>query len=260
MMWPFTSVADALPALAYLHGPAFWLLAIVGLTLTGISKSGFAGGAGVLAVPLLALVMPVSEAAALCLPLLLAMDAKAVHYYWRDCDWPTLARLLPAAVLGITAGGLLFGLLPDPVLLVGLALLCLLFGLWSHLLGPLARLPKASYLWGSLSGLTSTLVHAGGPPLNIYLLSLGMAKRRWLATAALFFSAMNLIKIVPYAINDQWRSDLLWLSLLLVPVALFGVWLGYQIQRRLDESRFMAACRGLLLGSGVALLIKAFWQ
>ncbi|GAB3378442.1 sulfite exporter TauE/SafE family protein [Spongiibacter taiwanensis] len=241
----------------YLSSPAFWALALVGLTLTGISKSGFAGGAGVLAVPLLALVMPVSQAVALCLPLLLVMDAKAVHYYWRDVDWPTLKKLIPAAVVGIAAGGLLFGLLPDNALLIGLGLLCLLFGLWTHLLKHLAALPRASYLWGSLSGLTSTLVHAGGPPLNIYLLSLAMPKRRWLATAAMFFAAMNLIKIVPYAINGQWHAELLWLSLLLIPVAVFGVWLGYQIQRKLDEARFMQICRLLLLGSGLVLIGKA---
>ena len=61
--------------------PIFWLLAIIGVIFTGISKSGLAGGAGVVAVPLLALVISVPEAAALMLPLLLIMDVRTISMY-----------------------------------------------------------------------------------------------------------------------------------------------------------------------------------
>lgn len=76
----------------------FWLLAIVGVLLTGISKSGFAGGAGVVAVPILALVMPVPQAAALMLPLLIVMDIKAIQLYRQHINKRVLFSIIPAAL------------------------------------------------------------------------------------------------------------------------------------------------------------------
>ena len=54
----------------------FWILAILGVTLTGISKSGFAGGAGVVAVPLMSLYIPFEHTVVIMLPLLIVMDYK----------------------------------------------------------------------------------------------------------------------------------------------------------------------------------------
>lgn len=89
--------------------PLFWLLAITGVLLTGISKSGFAGGAGVVAVPLLSLVMPVQHAAAIMLPLLLVMDAKTVHLYWQSINLRELKSIMLAALVGITLAGSAMG-------------------------------------------------------------------------------------------------------------------------------------------------------
>lgn len=239
--------------------PLFWLLAIAGVLLTGISKSGFAGGAGVIAVPLLSLVIPVPTAAALMLPLLLVMDAKSLSYYWHSVSWQELKRILPAALIGITLGGCLLGKLPSNLLQVLLGIFCIIFALWKKLIPLFGQFPYAGIVWGSVSGLTSTLLHAGGPPINIYLLTRQLPKSIWLATAAVFFASMNLLKIVPYALTDQWQSgsiisELLIIDLILLPVSLIGVWLGYQLQKRISEACFMTACKILLFFSGLFLI------
>lgn len=241
--------------------PLFWLLAIVGVLLTGISKSGFAGGAGVIAVPLLSLVMPVPAAAALMLPLLLVMDAKSLNYYWRSVRWQELKAIAPAALIGIVAGGFLLGKMPSDLLQILLGTFCIAFALWKKLTPLLARIPYAGIIWGMVSGLTSTLLHSGGPPINIYLATRQLPKRNWLATAAVFFAIMNLVKIIPYTLTDQWQSDsmisdLLLIDIILLPASLIGVWLGYILQQRISEARFMSACKGLLFFSGLALLVN----
>jgi hypothetical protein len=251
------------PLTLFSTSPVFWLLAIVGVLLTGISKSGFAGGAGVIAVPLLSLVIPVPIAAALMLPLLLVMDAKALNYYWQSVCWQKLQRILPAALCGIIAGGYLLGELPSNILQVLLAVFCIIFSLWKRLLPWLARIPYAGLIWGSVSGLSSTLLHAGGPPITIYLASRQLPKQAWLATAAVFFAAMNLIKIIPYSLTDQWQSEfliseLLIIDLVLLPISLIGVWLGYILQQRISEVHFMTVCKGLLFLSGLGLLASAY--
>jgi len=236
--------------------PLFWLLAIVGVTLTGISKSGFAGGAGVVAVPVLALVMPVPLAVFLMLPLLLAMDVKTILYYRRHAGFAEIAKIVPAALAGIAAGSLLLGKLSADALKLLLGGISILFALW-HRLAPLLGGMKGSvWLWSGISGLTSTLIHAGGPPINIYLIARRLPKLAWLATAGIFFGIMNAVKVVPYLLTGEWTPDTFYLSLLLLPVALVGVWLGHCIQGSISESQFVLCCRALLLASGLLLIAQ----
>ncbi|KZY63716.1 hypothetical protein A3742_04845 [Oleiphilus sp. HI0071] len=236
--------------------PIFWLLAITGVIITGISKSGFAGGAGVVAVPLLSFKIGVLEATAITLPLLLAMDAQTLRYYFRQINWPELRGLIPGALVGIFLGGFAMGSASDSALMLGLGILCILFALWARLQQALMRFKGARFFWSTSSGLSSTLVHAGGPPINIYFVSRALPKAAWLATAGAFFAIMNAIKLIPYSLNGQWSLQLVAISVVLLPMAYLGVWLGKQIQGRLSETQFMQACRFLLFAVGVSLIWK----
>lgn len=241
-----------------LTSPLFCLLAFIGVVLTGISKSGFAGGAGVVAIPLLALVIPITDAVVMMLPLLLIMDARTIQYYRAHANTIILKRVVPAAILGIAIGGALLGEVSTNTLQLVLAIISLLFASWHQLSPLLAKCPGGSWLWGTLSGLSSTLIHAGGPPINIYLLGQSMSKQSWLATAAIFFGVMNLLKLIPYTLNDQWNLTNLVAAGAFIPVAFLGVWLGKALQHKLKEQHFVTACRLLLFLSGLTLLAKSF--
>lgn len=236
----------------------FWLLATLGVILTGISKSGFAGGAGVVAVPILALVMPVPQAAALMLPLLIVMDIKAIHLYRKHIDKAVLLSIVPAALIGIAIGSLLLTYTPGHVLQITLGVISIMFACWQSLTPLFGKMRGAGIFWGAISGITSTLIHAGGPPINIYLIAKALPKLTWLATSAIFFGVMNVVKVIPYSLTGQWNAEILWLSLILVPVAYLGIWLGHKVQHRFSEQHFMQICRVLLFVSGVLLLTKAF--
>lgn len=235
----------------------FWVLATIGVILTGISKSGFAGGAGVVAVPILALIMPIPQAAALMLPLLILMDIKAIHIYRKHMDIAALKAIIPAALIGILLGSLLLTYTPGYILQLTLGVISIVFASWQSLTPIFGRMKGAGILWGMVSGVTSTLIHAGGPPINIYLISKGLPKLTWLATSAIFFGVMNLIKVVPYTLTGQWHLELFWLALILMPVAYLGIWLGHKIQHTFSEAHFMKICRILLFVSGIILLAKA---
>lgn len=236
--------------------PIFWLLAITGVLLTGISKSGFAGGAGVVAVPLLSLVMPVQQAAAIMLPLLLIMDAKTVRLYWHSINLQKIKSIILAAFVGIALAGSAMGSLSSLTLQWILAIFCIVFASWQQLTPLLGKLPGAAYIWGTLSGISSTLLHAGGPPISIYFLSKNISKKVWLAQAAIFFAMMNVVKLIPYSLNQVWQLDFLILDLILLPVAIIGVYLGYKIQTHLSETTFALSCRILLGITGIGLLLK----
>lgn len=240
--------------------PLFWCLAIIGVIFTGISKSGLAGGAGVVAVPLLALVMPVQDAIVLMLPLLLVMDAKTIHHYYRHINIVLLKQIVPAAIFGIILGSLSLHYVNNTALEIILGALSIVFALWNSLTPYFTKMKNAGFIWGSISGFSSTLIHAGGPPINIFLISKGIPKLNWLATAAVFFGIMNLIKVIPYSIANLWRADIFWLSLLCIPFALLGVKLGYLLQKNIQQKTFMGIARALLFVTGVLLVVKGVWS
>ena len=92
-----------------LTDPWFYAVAVPAVLLMGLSKSGFLMGFGSLATPLMALAVPVPQAAAIMLPLLLVMDVTGVAQLWRQRDRELLRLLLPAGLIGTVIGTLLFG-------------------------------------------------------------------------------------------------------------------------------------------------------
>lgn len=246
---------------AYLSDPIFCILAVIGIFLTGISKSGFAGGAGVVAVPLLSLVISPAIAVVLVLPLLLLMDAQTIRYHRKNLQPQELRYLIPAALLGVVAGSFALGQLSDRVLLLIIGTVSLVFA-WLQWRKHTQSAPagKANGLaasMGLLAGMTSSLIHAGGPPLNIYLATRRLSPPVWIATAAVFFASINASKVLTYAWADLWQLDLFLISLLLIPAAYAGIQTGHVIARRMQAATFTKAILLLLSVSGIALIAKA---
>ena len=87
---------------------AFWLLAVIATLLFGMSKAGFGGAAGSLGVPLMALAVPAPFAAAVMLPILLAIDLIGLVVFRGKADTANLRIILPGAMLGVALGWLTF--------------------------------------------------------------------------------------------------------------------------------------------------------
>lgn len=107
--------------------PAFYAAAIPAALLVGIGKSGVAGGFGILAVPLIALSMPVPQAAAIVLPLLTVGDLFGLAALVKARDRALLWLLLPAGLAGIAAGYALFDVLAPKTVSAVLGAMTLLF-------------------------------------------------------------------------------------------------------------------------------------
>jgi uncharacterized protein len=235
----------------------FLLLLFVGVLITGISKSGFAGGVGVIAVPLLALKTSPVNAAAIMLPLLIVMDAFSLKAWWGKGKNRMLAILFPAAILGIVVGYLAFGRLSDDMIKVFLGVLSLLFGLWGLRQSGMIPVRFPAYiggLCGGLAGLTSFIAHAGGPPLNFYLLQQKLSKEEFLGTAVVFLAAINLVKVVPYSMLGMLHIGNLLPVLLMIPVAWLGVQLGLIVQKKMDSRLFFRMILVMLILLGLRLV------
>ncbi len=239
--------------------PWFYVAAIPAVLLFGVSKGGFGGGLGIIAVPLMALTVPVAQAAAIMLPVLLAMDVVAVLAYRREWDRANMRILAPAALTGIAIGTLTFRLFDDAVIRVLLGVIAVGFALNHWLRREPAEaagrsLPKGGF-WGALSGFTSFVAHAGGPPLSVYLLPQRLEKGVYVGTTVIFFALVNYAKVLPYAWLGQFDTTNLLTALALSPLAPLGVMAGLRIQRRIDQRLFYLVVYVFLFAAGLQLIL-----
>lgn len=244
---------------------AGWIVAGIAVLLTGISKSGLGGAFGGLAVPFMSLWITPGQAAAVMLPLLVLIDWIGIRAYWRKWSSAEIRLLLPAAALGMLVGAAVFGWMPEKAVKGCVGAIAVLFAL-DRILGLRARfrLPGrpgkgAGLFWGAVSGFTSTIAHAGSPPLLVYLLNRGLAKDTFVATTVIYFTVVNAVKVIPYVALGLFSLESLKMSLLLAPVAPLGVWIGLRALKRIPERAFQLLATAMLGLSGVKLLWDAFF-
>jgi uncharacterized protein len=245
-------------ALSLIADPAFYAVAIPAAILVGIGKSGVAGGFGILAVPLIALVMPVPQAAAIVLPLLTVGDFFGLAALIRERDRALLWVLLPAGLAGTVLGFLLFGVLTPKTVSATLGVMTLLFlaqRVWTRGGSDAPRqVPKwFTALAGVVSGITSFVAHAGGPPIAIALLPMRLAPAVFAATTTVYFTALNASKWLPYAWLGLIDATNMLSALVLAPFAVLGVWLGLKLLRRLPPVWFYRLVSAGLLVTGIKL-------
>ncbi len=245
---------------AVVTDPLFYAVAVPAVLLMGLSKSGFASGFGSLATPMLALTVPVPQAAAIMLPLLLVMDATGLQQLWRERDRKLVRALLPFGLLGSALGALLFGVLPARAVAALVGGLTLAF-LAQRLLSRPRAGGAAPRAWvgsacATASGFTSFVAHAGGPPISAYMLPLRLHPRTLSATMAVFFAVINASKWLPYALLGLIDLRNLFTAALLLPLAPLGVWAGVWLTRRINPGWFYR-----LAYTGMALTgIKLLWD
>jgi len=242
--------------------PLFYLLAVPVVLIVGISKGGFGSGVGMIAVPVLSFALPLAQAAAILLPILCVMDLFALAAFRGKHSAPNLRRLMPAALVGIAAGSLAFDALDERWLRVIVGAIAVVFSL-DWVLGvarrrgrqPEGRQPGVwgGAWWGAVGGFTSTLAHAGGPPVSVYLLPQRMDPTIYVGTTVIVFTMINYVKLIPYAWLGQLSGENLATSLVLLPLAPLGVRLGRWLHDRVDEVLFYRIAHGLLFITGLKL-------
>lgn len=239
--------------------PAFLSVAVICVIVIGISKSGLGGGLGQLTVPVLAMFVTPLEAVAIMLPVLCVCDVFNLWKYRRDFHKRNLLILLPTAVIGIAIGGLTFKYVDDNVIRLLLGVLSLIFALsYFRASKPVDAQGRSATIFGMccgmLSGFTSTVAHAGGGPVKMFLLPQRLEKKVFVATQVFFFFAVNQLKIWPYLWLGQFTPQSLGTSLILLPVVPIGMLIGYQMVERISPETFYRIVYGVLFLAGIKLI------
>jgi uncharacterized protein len=238
------------------------LAAAVATLLMAISKAGFGGGLGALATPILALTVTAPQAVAIMLPLLICMDAIGLWTFRKKFDAAVLRIVLPGAIVGTALGWALFGFVDARNIKLILAIECLLFAGLRLRKGALNK-PKQSpkilpgVFFGAMSSLASFISHAGSPPIMQYVLPLKLEKEIFVGTMTVFFTLVNLSKLLPYASLGLLNFDNLTLSALMLPAVPIGFWIGYKLLHRLKQAQFDHVITIAMIVTGFKLLWDA---
>lgn len=236
-----------------------WLVALASLLL-GFNKAGVAGTLGPFVTVIMVLALPADEAVGLLLPMLIAADSFALAAYWRRWESRLLPPLLLAAIVGIGIGTFVVSHISEESLQRLIAVALLFFAIL-YIKQRGLRIPEKYHrTWGLIAGttagFTSSIAHAGGPPVIVYLMGVGLEPRRFVATTVALFSMVNILKVPGYLITGLLDGELILSTIwgwFMIPV---GVVLGRFLIDHIDKAVFERVTMALLVIGAVVLLVS----
>lgn len=235
-----------------------WVLAVIAAVSVGLAKGGLSM-VGVISVPLMALVMSPIQAAGMLLPVYIVSDLGGLIAYRKNFDRAVLVKLMPGAILGILLGWATSSFVSDKSVELVVGVIGLVFAvsaLWKRRVEAAARHPDwlRGSLWGTISGYTSFVAHAGAAPYQVYAQPLRMSPLVYAGTTTIFFAVCNWVKLVPYAMLGQLSTENLKVAAILTIPALLSVQAGIWIVKRLSPTIFYKLITWMLLIVSIRLI------
>jgi uncharacterized membrane protein YfcA len=190
------------------------------------------------------------------------MDLLGLAAFRKHFDMKLIRFLLPWGLLGTLVGTFSFKLL-DARLVAGVVGVFTLVFLAQRLLFP--PKPDSPHPPGwlgailtTMSGFTSFIAHAGGPPVNAYVIPMRLSPLVFAATMSVYFTALNLSKWIPYAWLGLLDMRNMATSLALLPFAPIGVWVGVRLAHRIKPLLFYRLVYAGMLLTGLKLVWDGF--
>jgi uncharacterized membrane protein YfcA len=238
-------------------GTTFYLAAVPAAMLVGASKGGLPA-IGMLAVPVLSLVISPIAAAGLLLPIFVATDFFGVLAYRRTYSRRNLIVLIPGCTLGVVVGWATAAVISEGAvtLLIGLIGLGFVLYSWTRRSDVPARpadWPRGLF-WGGLAGLTSFVSHSGAPPYQVYVLPQRLEKMAYAGTTTILFAIVNVEKLVPYWALGQLSLANLRAAAVLFPVGIAATLITYRLVQRLPDRLFFTLVQVALLLISIKLI------
>lgn len=237
-----------------------WTAAFVVAVFFGatIIRSALGFGEALVAVPLLAFVLPVKVASPVAVLMSVTVAAVVIAQDWRHVHVGGASRLVLSSLAGIPLGLLLLRSAPEPLVKGGLGLLVVAFAVSAFRQGGSYELKDDRFAWlfGVIAGVLGGAYGMNGPPLVMY-----GALRRWppeqfRATLQGYFLLASLVGMIGYWASGLWTADVSRYYALSLPTALLAIAVGRTINRRVETRRFFAYVYAGLLASGAGLLLQ----
>ena len=248
------SVVDLTPS-----SLGFCLIAV----LAGAILKGYTGfGASMLWVTSLSLVLPPLEVVPMVLIFEVATSIYLLPVLWRQVEWKSIAVLLIGTWATTPIGiHVLSSLPPAPIrlalgIVVTVAAILILRGF------AMTRVPgnSATLAVGGAAGLLNGSMGIVGPPVILFYFSspIGVAVGR--ASIVTYFIGTDSVATAMFAARGLIEAEVLWRTVVFLPVLFAGVALGNREFLKTDPETFKRIAMLVLIALALALLVRAMWR
>jgi uncharacterized membrane protein YfcA len=245
--------------------PSIWMLLLafpaVTIAYAIFAMAGF--GAVFITAPALAQVMPVAT----IVPVLALVDCAAATFngvkLGKKVAFNELKFLIPLMVVGSFVGANALLVIPGRPMMAALGIFVLCYATWSLIVPPPTGEIGRRWVvpFGAFGGLFSGMFGSGGFIYAMYLTRRLDDKDAIRATqsALLIFSTLTRAIIFFFAGVYSDRHTLV-LALACVPAMILGTWIGHRVTLAMSRQQFLRAIYFLLLVSGSALVLRAWFS
>jgi uncharacterized membrane protein YfcA len=235
-------------------------LGVIGVIFCAtLIRSAFGFGEALIAVPLLALFMPVEVAAPLAVLISITVAGVILMQDWRKVHLRSAAWLLLPTLLGIPLGLMLLKLVAEQVVKLILAVVIVTFS--AYCLGSRSRMElkndRLAWAFGLGAGILGGAYGMNGPPLVIYGTLRRWSPQHFRATLQGYFFPASVLGMAGYWLAGLWVAAVTRYFLISLPAAIAAIFLGRAINQRMAGHRFLILVHVGLVLVGAALLCQA---
>lgn len=229
------------------------------LLLATLIRSAFGFGEALVAVPLLALIMPVEVAAPVAALVSITVAGVVLVQDWSEVHARSAGWLLLSTLLGIPLGLLLLTRVAEPIVKAVLAIVIIGFSAYALLSGRQHALEndRLAWIFGFGAGVLGGAYGMNGPPLVIYGTLRGWSPGRFRATLQGYFLPASVIVMGGYWLAGLWTPTVSRYYVVSLPVVLAAIFAGRAINRRMHATRFLLYVHAGLIAIGSTLLVQA---
>lgn len=238
---------------------ALTLIVVAVLFLATLIRSTFGFGEALIAVPLLAFVLPVEVAAPVAVLVSITVAAIIVAKDWRHVQVRSAGWLVLSTTFGLPIGLVVLRTVPESVVKLLLGVLVAGFSIWC-----LARVhahelkdDRLAWIFGWFAGVLGGAYGMNGPPLAVY-----GSLRRWppaqfRATLQSYFLPASVLGLIGYWMAGLWTPAVTRYYVTSLPTVLLAIVLSHWLNRRLDGPAFLGYVHAFLIAVGATLIAQS---
>ncbi|MEM4540580.1 MAG: sulfite exporter TauE/SafE family protein [Archaeoglobaceae archaeon] len=239
---------------------------LLAATSSAIVKTGTGVGAGIFLLPILSLVLDPKAALGVGAPIMLVSDIIGIRLYWKEWETHEILLIIPPSIFGVVIGVIFVDLISSAVFKYWIGVFAISYVSYYFII----RIKKNfsifkkewnlgrgfGIIFGFLGGFLSTISHAGGVILSIYLTAKDINKRCFVGVFVFFFLVTNTLKTFGYILVGIISFRDILIVLMLSPFIVLGGYFGNFLNKKISQTIFRDLIYIIILISGLKLFFK----
>jgi uncharacterized membrane protein YfcA len=234
-----------------------WVVVVV--TVSSLAQSLGGLGVGLLAVPLMTLVIDPHQSVIVATMIGTVSTTLQAVIDRRFCDWSMAKRLAIAAYIGMPFGIFVFLVVSESAMRIALGVVVLIAtAVLARGFSFKGRSRSMDWIMGWLSGVLSTSTSTNGPPLVFLLQARGMEPHVFRATINAVFALSNVVALALFGTSGEVTTNGMFAASVSLPFLFLSLKTGYALRPLVKVDHFRKLVLAMLLLSGISVFSSAF--